>query len=121
MYNSGKGGYNMSNLTVILIGCAGGLLPDLLRIIKNRHQPDLPPYLKSLNFYIGLICQIIVGGITALLLQASSLIQALAIGFSGPEFLTKLLSSQAGAMDRGGVDYVDRGEQKISLRDWFSR
>jgi hypothetical protein len=33
--------------TMILIGCAGGLIPDALRIIKNRHDPKVPEYLRS--------------------------------------------------------------------------
>jgi len=40
---------------MILIGCAGGLIPDALRIIKNRHDPKVPEYLCSVTFWIGLL------------------------------------------------------------------
>jgi len=47
--------------TMILIGCAGGLIPDALRIIKNRHDPKVLEYLRSVTFWMGLLLLVIFG------------------------------------------------------------
>jgi len=99
--------------TMILIGCAGGLIPDALRIIKNRHDPQVPEYLRSVTFWIGLLLLIILGGLAAWLGEAANVKQALAYGFAAPEFISRILSGGgAGAGATGG-------EGKLSLREWW--
>lgn len=75
-------------------GCVGGLIPDLLRLIQGRYKPELPDYLKSVNFWIGLVLAVILGGFAAVWGGASDLLPALAYGFSAPEIITKLLSTK---------------------------
>jgi hypothetical protein len=77
----------------LLWGALGGLLPDLIRLVKERHNEALPPYVKSLNFYVGLVLAVALGAGTAALLGAASLQEALAYGFGAPEILTRLFSS----------------------------
>ena len=56
---------------MILIGCAGGLIPDALRIIKNRPDPKVPEYLRSVTFWIGLLLLVILGRLAAWLGEAA--------------------------------------------------
>jgi hypothetical protein len=99
--------------TMILIGCAGGLIPDVLRIIKNRYEPKVPEYLRSVTFWIGLLLLVILGGLAAWLGDAANVKQALAYGFAAPEFISRILS--------GGeaVAAATEGRGKLSLREWW--
>jgi purine-cytosine permease-like protein len=77
----------------LLWGAVGGVLPDAIRLVKERHNEALPPYVKSLNFYVGLVLAVALGAATAALLGAASVQEALACGFGAPEILTRLFSS----------------------------
>jgi hypothetical protein len=77
----------------IIYGCIGGLFPDILRIIKNRYEPSLPNYLKSGNFYLGLVLLILLGGFLVYLKAPEDIIEALAIGYSGPQIFSSLTAS----------------------------
>jgi hypothetical protein len=98
---------------MILIGCAGGLIPDALRIIKNRHEPQVPPYLRSVTFWMGLLLLVVFGGLAAWLGQAADVKQALAYGFAAPEFISRILS--------GGevVAASGKGSGNLGLRAWW--
>jgi len=85
------------NWTFIIWGCVGGLFPDILRIIQNRHNTQLPEYLKSGNFWLGLFFLVLLGGFAAWLSSASQLKDALLIGFTAPEVISKLLSEPKSA------------------------
>jgi hypothetical protein len=99
--------------TMILTGCAGGLIPDALRIIKNRHEPKVPEYLRSVMFYLGLLLLVVLGGLAAWLGQAADVKQALAYGFAAPEFLSRILAG-------GGISAASaKGGRKISLSAWW--
>jgi hypothetical protein len=39
---------------MIIFGCVGGVIPDVVRIVQNRREPNLPGYIMSPNFWIGL-------------------------------------------------------------------
>lgn len=99
--------------TMILIGCAGGLIPDALRIIKNRHEPGVPEYLRSFAFWIGLLLLVILGGLAAWLGEAANVKQALAYGFAAPEFISRILSGG------GAGAATTEGQGKLSLREWW--
>jgi hypothetical protein len=77
----------------IALGFGGGALPDVLRIIAARHG-DAPPYLRKPFFYVslGLLC--ILGGLVCLVFQPDRTIDALALGYSAPAILSKLLSNE---------------------------
>lgn len=109
---------------LITIGCAGGLLPDILRIIKNRHDSELPSYVRMFNFWLGLVALVILGGFAVWVLGATQPREALIIGFTAPEVLSNLAaknqdSKERGAVDRGAKD-ADRGSEKFSLRKWWA-
>lgn len=99
--------------TMILIGCAGGLIPDALRIIKNRHDPKVPEYLRSVSFWIGLLLLVILGRLAARLGEAANVKQALAYGYAAPEFISKILSGGGASAAATG------GGGKLSLREWW--
>jgi len=78
-----------------LYGLIGGAIPDLLRIINNRYQLSLPGYLKSINFYVGFIFLLILGMVTAQLLEANSITEALSYGYSAPQVISGLLGNMS--------------------------
>jgi hypothetical protein len=96
----------------LLWGAVGGLLPDAIRLVKERHNQTLPPYVKSLNFYVGLILAVALGAGTAALLGAASVQEALAYGFGAPEILTRLFSSSGTGL---GPAHIKR-----TLREWWA-
>jgi hypothetical protein len=99
--------------TMILIGCAGGLIPDALRIIKNRHEPQVPEYLRSVAFWMGLLLLVILGGLAAWLGEAANVKQALAYGYAAPEFISRILSGGGTIASATGVG------GKLGLRQWW--
>ncbi len=77
------------------IGCGGAAIPDLLRIIQGRYSGALPNYLTSINFWLGFILLLFIGGLTAVIGGANGVKEALAFGYAAPEFVSRLLSSSA--------------------------
>lgn len=103
----------------VILGCLGGLLPDILRIIQTRHDLTGPAYIKSTKFWIGLVLLVAIGGLASWLLGASDFKQAIAYGFGAPELFSRVLGKIGGDVDRG----VDRGEEELKapgLLDWWS-
>lgn len=76
----------------LLWGAAGGVLPDVIRLARQRHNLALPPYVKKWNFYVGLTLAVVLGAVTAALLGADSITEAVAYGYGAPELLSRLLS-----------------------------
>jgi hypothetical protein len=97
--------------TLVLLGCAGGALPDIVRIVQNRREPTLPEYLKSANFWLGFALLLILGGLAAWLGEAKIAKEALAYGFGAPEIISRLLASPT----------TNRGPSGgMSTRRWWS-
>lgn len=99
-----------------LFGAIGALLPDVIRIIKDRHNAELPPYLKSLNFYIGLLFAVALGAGVSVALAPADLKAALAYGFGAPEIVTRLLSEPAVAKAAAAPPHPPRR----TLRRWWA-
>ena len=101
-------------LDIFLLGCLGGLLPDVLRFVKSRHG-KMAKFYSYKSFWVGLFLLIGLGGLSAWLGGATEKLDALAFGFAAPEILSKLLSDHSptppGAVDRGGAEF--------SLRRWW--
>lgn len=112
-----------------LYGLIGGLLPDAIRIINNRYNPVLPEYLKSPSFYIGTLFLVVLGGGAAFLLQADSVVDALAMGYSAPQIVSSVLQQKANiiapptgggeAGTRGGSTLLEPEEKKPNMRSWW--
>jgi hypothetical protein len=94
--------------TVFAIGCAGGLIPDVLRVIQNRYQPELPNYARTINFWLGLLLLVLIGGLASIVGGAADWKQALAIGYAGPEFLSRVFAGKPITLAAGGQGAVVR-------------
>lgn len=93
----------------ILYGLIGGLLPDVIRMINNRYNPSLPNYFKSVNFYIGLVLLILLGGGAAYLLKPDGIIETLAVGYSAPQLVSSILAQKTPPVAPGTEDANARG------------
>lgn len=102
------------NWSMIVLGCIGGLLPDVLRIVKDRYQRSWPDYWKYGPYWVGIALMVVIGGALAAFLDATAAKEALAYGFSGPEILTRLLAQAPPKSAVGG------GERAKSLRAWWA-
>src|SRR6185436_11386765 len=101
----------MTTVEIVLCGFAGGLLPDILRIVKSRYE-GAPTYLRTAYFWFCLILLAGLGGLATYLVKPTALVEALAVGFSAPEILSRLLSKPT---DRSASqDFVD------NLRAWWA-
>ncbi len=106
------------DLPLFLFGCLGGLLPDVLRIIRNRRKIRLPNYLRKLNFWLGTLLLVGVGGLTAWILSAETAKDALIYGFASPQILSQLAASvQTGRVERGMNE--EAGEFSFGLLQWW--
>lgn len=100
---------------LFIVGCVGGLLPDILRIIKNRYGGRFPSYLRQPNFWLGLILLVGLGGLAAWVLGATQVKEALIFGYAAPQLFSKLMAESNVLADRGTTD---RGE--FRLRTWWA-
>jgi hypothetical protein len=99
---------------MLLWGAVGGVLPDAIRLVRQRHNEALPPYLRSFNFYVGLALAVALGAAAAALIGAGSVKEALAYGFGAPELLTRLLSSPRTEPGTGRINAVR------TLGEWWA-
>jgi hypothetical protein len=99
-------------MALIVIGGLGGVIPDVVRLIKGMHDPAVPAYVKSAPFYIGLVLLIGLGCLAAWLAGATNAKEALAYGYGAPELVTKILGSSDSARARGATP---------SIREWWGR
>ena len=77
----------------VALGCAGGALPDVLRLVLARHD-DPPHHLIPRPFWISAALLVSLGGLATYLVSPSSVVEALAVGFSAPAILSRLLSRE---------------------------
>jgi hypothetical protein len=108
--------------TYWVYGCFGALVPDILRVIRERYQPKIL-YLRYAPFWIGLALLVGLGGLLAYWCKADTIQAALAYGFSGPEIVTRLLAtltrppSAIGGAAGGGAVPAPR----LNIREWWAR
>ena len=77
----------------LLLGCGGGVLPDIMGIVKARHGKP-PTYLKNPFFWISLFILAIVGGGVSYLAEPTRVIEALSFGYSAPTLISKVFGSE---------------------------
>jgi hypothetical protein len=79
-------------LGMFLLGCCGGLLPDVLRIIKNKDKSDVLDCFKEVKFWVILVLQVLLGGFAVYILSTNAVKDALLIGFTAPEVIGGIVS-----------------------------
>lgn len=105
----------MTSSTVVLWGMLGGLLPDLIRLAKSRHEFDWPGFLARPGFWVGLIALVIIGGVAALLGSANQIREAVIFGFAGLEVISKL------AAERRPIVGGEVTNARFHLRAWWAK
>jgi hypothetical protein len=78
---------------MVVGGCVGGAIPDAIRIVQGRYSGPLPGYVWTVNFWLGFILLLLLGGFASWLGDAKAIKEALAYGFAAPEIISRLLSS----------------------------
>ena len=100
------------------LGFAGGLAPDLLRIVNARHEGP-PAFLRSSFFWVSLLALGALGGIVAALSHPTSIEAALALGYSAPSIVSALGAQGA---PTGGFEPRARSRHLLAeIRAWWAR
>ena len=111
----------------LLYAVIGGLLPDVIRLVKNRHG-SAPEYLKKPFFYISLLLMVGLGILAVYLKEPGDKIEALSIGFGAPQIISSLLGSKLNKpsdTDDGPASFRAEGDAERSqglvqfLRSWW--
>jgi hypothetical protein len=114
---------NWHLISLMLWGCGGALIPDLIRIAKTRNDSTLLPFLRSGQFLLSLAAMIVLSVLAVVLLGAESPREALAFGYGAPDLLTSALSSSSTTSSLPPPpDIAPKGGQArfMNLRDWWS-
>lgn len=107
----------------VIAGCVGGLVPDLIRLIKG----PVDGFYKTRTFWVQLIAQVALGGIAAYFLSPESIKEAFTYGFSAPEVMTRLAATGASAAPTQQTDTqpggppIGGGAPPANLRLWWAR
>lgn len=99
-------------LSMAIVGALGGLLPDVLRFIKGRHE-GFPNWFRKGGYWVGLALLVVLGGVAAWLGNAKQWQAALALGFGAPEFFSRLAGSESATVRGSGSGFA--------LRRWWAR
>ena len=92
-------------MSIYLLAAIGALIPEALKILEGKYNPNFPRHLSRLNFWISLVMQILLGVFTVYLLKDkvdTNEIFATACGFGGSVILSKILGVAIDLL--GGAD-----------------
>ncbi len=107
------------DLQLVLLACLGGALPDLLRIARNRYASGIAKYLKTLNFWTGLVVLMLIGGLVAWVFDASNAKDALILGFSAPAIISQLIGAYNTKRERTALGAT--APQSSTIANWWGR
>ncbi|MBW8727998.1 MAG: hypothetical protein JF625_23000 [Inquilinus limosus] len=104
----------MTGAEIFALGCLGGALPDVLRLIKGRHD-GAPQFLRDWFFWLMFADLVLLGGAAALLGRADEAMEAVAFGFTAPEVVSR-------AFGGGRSDLLSRPDGGLMqrLRWWWA-
>jgi hypothetical protein len=102
--------------STLVLGFVGGLLPDLIRLIRDRDNPEWKAFAKTAKFWLSLLALALLGAFIAWLLDAASKKDAVIYGFTAPEVLSKLVGSSAKESDRSVTE-----RRTMTIREWWGR
>jgi len=95
----------------LICGALGGFLPDILRLVTKLREGTVPSYLKTKAFWFSLVLLAIIGAVAVWLTNPTSTREAVMIGFSAPEVISRLASQ---------TKQVDRADgAQLSVLDWW--
>lgn len=101
-----------SELIYVLLGCLGGVLPDIIRIIKNRYKLSIPEYLKTGSFWLGFLLMVLIGGLAAWVFSPTSAREAIVYGYAAPQLFSSLVAKE--------IRHSRIKDQNISIRSWWA-
>jgi hypothetical protein len=96
----------------VSMGILGGLLPDAIRFAKGRHK-GFPDWASQPGYWVGLLVLLLLGGLAAWLGQPTQWIQAAAMGYAAPEFLSRLFGDDKPTAKGPGGGFP--------LRKWWAK
>jgi hypothetical protein len=112
------------NWPLIGIGCAGGVVPDLVRFAKARYETSIGDYFTRWNFWVGLLVLVALGGLAAAFGGASNATEALVYGYAAPEFFSRLVSKQGlPTTPQASLEAVAEANptrEQFSVRRWWT-
>jgi hypothetical protein len=111
-------------MKLLLIGCAGGVIPDLIRFAKARYDANIADYFKHWNFWLGLLVLVVLGGLAVVFGEPTTITQALALGYAAPEFFSRMVAEQPAKPAMGDVTespQLNPKSEEFSVRRWWSQ
>jgi fructose-1,6-bisphosphatase/inositol monophosphatase family enzyme len=110
---------NSINWPLVVIGCMGGIVPDLVRFAKGRYDANIGDYFKRWNYWVGLLVLVALGGLAAAFGGPTTAGQALVYGYAAPEFFSRMVAKQGlQSPAAGSAEGVQASE--FSVRRWWS-
>lgn len=116
----------------IYFGVIGGLVPDMVRLARNR--AEITSALSKIEFYLSIAILAVLGAMSSYIFDATTVKEAVAFGIAAPALLSNLgpgkepAGMRAGPTPRGGTSReVDSGHAPYSgaggssLRDRLTR
>ena len=108
-------------------GIFGGLLPEVIRIVKNMYNPHFPDFYKHWMFWLGLIFHAALGGILVYLLIQSgkelTALDSLVYGYVAPSVIASLAAKIGKTKSKDNNDIqISKEDSKIEqfeLRKWW--
>jgi hypothetical protein len=88
----------MSTGEILLFGCIGGLLPDVLTLIQSGNREHFPKQFSIPWWWITLVLTVAVGGFVAYMVHPASKVTAVTTGFAAPEVLRRLVGATGSRM-----------------------
>jgi hypothetical protein len=108
-----------TELQLIAIGCAGGLVPDLIRFAKARYDASVADYFKHWNFWVGLLVLVALGGLAVAFGSPETKAQALVYGYAAPEFFSRLVAQHG--LQQPGLEGISPKSETFNVRRWWSQ
>ena len=113
-----------ANWELVALGCAGGVIPDLIRIAKSRYDATVADYFKRWNFWVGLAVLVGFGGVAALIGGAANFTDALVYGYAAPELFSRVVAQHGLPGSAAGLPEsveVNPRSEEFSVRRWWSQ
>jgi hypothetical protein len=106
---------------LILIGAAGGLIPDILRLLKSRYDGTFPDHVRSGYFWVSLVVLFVLGGLAVYLIGAETKQAAFTTGATAMQILSSLASLPERASSSVRSKSIDLDQTKRRISQWWHR